>query len=242
MDLLLDLAERQRIDLGQIFILQLAEQFLAEMERLQRHVTLERRADWLVIASRLLLLRSRLLFPLSPEAEAEAAQDAAREAGRFDQLMFVRAAAAWLESRSQLGRNVFVRPHGPSPRMASYMALIEACLFVLRGREGQPGAEEAVYRPAPPMLFRVDEAMARIRALMAEQEEVVFERCLRSAAIPRILRAEPSAASPMRPRSAMSCRCRSRCVGAVLAASLGTALVRGGTTTVAPGWRAATLS
>jgi exopolysaccharide production protein ExoY len=34
-------------------------------------------------------------------------------------------------------------------------------------------------------------------------------------------------------------RCRSRCVGAVCAASLGTAFARGGTTTAAAGWRAA---
>src|SRR3954464_4330286 len=44
---------------------------------------------------------------------------------------------------------------------------------------------------------------------------------------------------PMRPRSAIHRRCRSRCVGAVPAVSLGTALARGGTTTAAAGWRAA---
>ena len=43
-DLLLDLAERQRIDLGQISILQLAEQFVAAMQLLERHAALERRA------------------------------------------------------------------------------------------------------------------------------------------------------------------------------------------------------
>lgn len=48
MDLLLDLAERQRIDLGRISILQLAEQFAAALQRLERHVALERQADWLV--------------------------------------------------------------------------------------------------------------------------------------------------------------------------------------------------
>ena len=37
-----------------------------------------------------------------------------------------------------------------------------------------------------------------------------------------------------------SCRCRSRCVGAVSAVSLGTAFERGGTMTAASGWRAAT--
>ena len=45
---------------------------------------------------------------------------------------------------------------------------------------------------------------------------------------------------PMRPRSAMTCRCRSRCVGAVPTVSLGTAFERGGTTTTASGCRAAT--
>src|SRR6266446_6042589 len=41
----------------------------------------------------------------------------------------------------------------------------------------------------------------------------------------------------MRPRSAISCRCRSRWVGAVSAVALGTALERGGTMTAASGWR-----
>jgi hypothetical protein len=45
---------------------------------------------------------------------------------------------------------------------------------------------------------------------------------------------------PMRPRSAIHRRCASRCVGAVSAASLGTAFARGGTTTAASGCRAAT--
>ena len=179
MDLLLDLAERQRIDLGQISILQLTEQFVAAMARLERHVAVERRADWLVMATRLLLLRSRLLFPASPEAEAAAAQQGGREVRRLDQMLFVRAAAAWLDRRPQLGRDVFTRPQGRNPRVTSYMALMEACLTVLRGRDGQPGVEEPVYRPAPVMLFRVDEAITRIRALVAGKgKEIDFVRCL----------------------------------------------------------------
>src|SRR3954463_8259133 len=43
----------------------------------------------------------------------------------------------------------------------------------------------------------------------------------------------------MRPFSARSWRWRSRCVGAVSADSLGTAVERGGTTTSASGWRRA---
>jgi hypothetical protein len=63
---LLDLAERQRIDLGRMSVLVLAEQFVAAVERLGDQVARERKADWLVMATR--LLRSRLLFPASPDS------------------------------------------------------------------------------------------------------------------------------------------------------------------------------
>lgn len=60
------------------------------------------------------------------------------------------------------------------------MALMETCLTVLRGREGQPGAEEPTYRPAPAVLFRVNDAMVRIRARIGERagESIEFVHCL----------------------------------------------------------------
>jgi hypothetical protein len=107
MDLLLDLAERQRIDLGRISVVALVEQFVAAMDRLTTQVPVERRADWVVVATRLVLLRSQLTFPASPAAVAEAEQEAARAIARLDALRVVRAAAAWLQARPQLGHDVF---------------------------------------------------------------------------------------------------------------------------------------
>ena len=94
MDLLLDLVERQRIDLGRMSILILVEQFLAGFDQMRDRVALERRADWLVMATRLVLLRSRLLFPENPAAAAAAARDAATALRRIDDLAGLRAAAA----------------------------------------------------------------------------------------------------------------------------------------------------
>ena len=169
MDLLLDLAERQRIDLGRISVVALVEQFVAAMDRLTTQVPVERRADWIVVATRLVLLRSQLMFPASPAAVAEAEQEAARAIARLDALRVVRAAAAWLQARPQLGHDVFARPRsGPDPRVASYMALMEACLTVLRGREGLPDATASVYHPSIPELFRVPGALVRMRAKLAE--------------------------------------------------------------------------
>ena len=81
-DLLLDLAERQRLDLGRISLVAPVDQFVAACARLAPHVLIERRADWLVMATRLVLLRSRLLFPATPEAAAEAEREAAGEGSR----------------------------------------------------------------------------------------------------------------------------------------------------------------
>ena len=104
MDLLLDLAERQRIDRGHMSILALAEQFVAAVERLVGKVALERRADWHVLAARLVLLRSRLMFLGSPEEAASAERDAAAELRRLETMAFVRAASSWLQARPQLGQ------------------------------------------------------------------------------------------------------------------------------------------
>jgi segregation and condensation protein A len=166
-DLLLDLAERQRLDLGRISLVALVDQFVAACAQLAPHVLIERRADWLVMATRLVLLRSRLLFPATPEAAAEAEREAAREVARIDALRAMRAAASWLQARPQLGHEVFARPRpGPDPQVASYMALMEACLTVLRGRDELP-AETPLYRPTIPEVFRIAEALFRMRALAA---------------------------------------------------------------------------
>ena len=93
-DVLLDLAERQLVDLGRISILTLVDQFLEAMRRAATKVAIERRAEWIIIATRLVLLRSKLLFPESPEAAADAERAAATEIARLDALRFIRAAVS----------------------------------------------------------------------------------------------------------------------------------------------------
>ena len=173
LDLLLDLAEREHIDLARISVIDMTDQFITAMSRYERHVKLERRADWLVLATRLVLLRSRMLLPSMP-ATADAAQaEAERELSRLQDLQFVRAAAAWLEARPQLGRDVFSAPRRErDPRIASYMQLMEACLSVLgRDLTQSEGENEGVYRPTIPALFRVTDALAHIRRQLAGSHE-----------------------------------------------------------------------
>ena len=171
LDLLLDLAERERIDLSRISIGALIDQLVDALARYERRVAIERRADWLVLATRLLVLRARLLFASTPEAVQEAEQEAVHALARLRDLQVAKAASAWLEARPQLGRDVFGRPrHERDPRVASYMRLMEACLAALRDRAGEAAQDEPVYRPPVPDLFRVPAAIARLRTLLGAAE------------------------------------------------------------------------
>jgi segregation and condensation protein A len=167
LDLLLDLVERERIDLSRISVRAMAEQFVAAMAQFEQHVPLERRAGWAVLASRLVERWSRLLLPATPEAAAAALRDAERELARLRELRFIKATTAWLEARPQSGQDVFTRPRRDrDPRVASYMQLMEACLTLLE-REEADAAGTAVYQPPARRLFSIPDALARIRAVLA---------------------------------------------------------------------------
>jgi len=175
MDLLLDLAERQVVDLGKISIVALAEQFAAALEALGGLVPIEQRADWVVLAARLVLLRARLLYPANPEAAADAEREADAELRRIRELAVLRAAAAWLQARPQLGQDVFTRPRPEETREVGYVALMEACLVLLRGRPATEFfAPPPLYRQVIPDLWRISDAIERIQKMLPDYPEGAF--------------------------------------------------------------------
>ena len=109
LDLLLELARRQRVDLARISILALAEQYLLFVEA-ARKLRLELAADYLVMAAWLAFLKSRLLLPtLSEPAELDAPALAEGLAQRLRALAAIRKAGEHLMSRPRLGRDFFTR-------------------------------------------------------------------------------------------------------------------------------------
>src|SRR5256885_13886006 len=75
LDLLLDLARAQKVDLARISILSLVDQYLAVIEG-ARQIRLELAADWLVMAAWLTWLKSRLLLPAGTD-DVETGEQAA---------------------------------------------------------------------------------------------------------------------------------------------------------------------
>ena len=109
LDLLLTMARVQKVDLMQVSILQLAEQYLAFVEQ-ARQLRIELAADYLVMAAWLAFLKSRLLLPPDPAEEGPSAEDlAAHLAFQLERLDAMRQASARLMGRDRLGQSRFVR-------------------------------------------------------------------------------------------------------------------------------------
>jgi segregation and condensation protein A len=108
LDLLLSLARAQKVDLAQISILQLVEQYLTYLAE-ARALKLEIAADYLVMAAWLAYLKSCLLLPKDQEADPSPDELAWRLQMRLQHLDAMREAGARLLGRDRVGRDVFVR-------------------------------------------------------------------------------------------------------------------------------------
>ena len=106
-DLLLDLARNQKVDLSEISILQLAEQYINFINKYQ-DIHLEIAADYLVMAAWLTYLKSRLLLPKEHKSEDYTPEEL-EEALKFQlqRLETFQTISKNLYSRSLIGRDVF---------------------------------------------------------------------------------------------------------------------------------------
>ncbi len=109
LDVLLTLSRTQKVDLRQVSILALAEQYLIFVEEAKR-LRIELAADYLVMAAWLAFLKSRLLLPPDPKDEGPSGEEmAAHLAFQLERLEAMRKAAARLMAQDQLGRDFFQR-------------------------------------------------------------------------------------------------------------------------------------
>lgn len=170
---LLALARNQKVDLLKLSVLKLAEQYLAFVqEARKRRFSLA--ADYLVMASWLAYLKSRLMLPRPerPKAEEAPAEEvAARLAFRLAKLDAMRKSAEALMEGPQLGRDVFVRGD-PEAIKVIPSGKIEGDLYALMSAYiGQRRKEQARhYTPRPPAAYPLEDARERLRRLLPDLE------------------------------------------------------------------------
>ena len=166
LDLLLDLARRQKVDLRRISILELVDQYISYIERAEA-MRLELAADYLVMAAWLAYLKSSLLLPRDEQEEPSAEELALRLQLRLQRLGAMREAAARLMARDRLGRDVFVRG-APEGLRIDRKNLWQCDWFALIQAYGQVKARTApvVHIVRDRMVMTLESALARVSAML----------------------------------------------------------------------------
>ncbi|WP_157219293.1 segregation and condensation protein A [Flavisphingomonas formosensis] len=179
LDLLLALARAQKVDLREISILALVEQYLAFIND-ARALKLEIAADYLVMAAWLAYLKSCLLLPKDEQADPSPEELAFRLQLRLQRLNAMREAGARLMARDRIGREVFLRgaPEGlqviRKPDWHADLFDLITAYGAIKARN-QPAVHIVSRRP----VMSLDQAIHRIEALIGHRIEwTALERFL----------------------------------------------------------------
>ncbi|HEX6859146.1 MAG TPA: ScpA family protein [Caulobacteraceae bacterium] len=166
---LLALARTQKVDLLQLSVTKLADQYLAFVkEARQRRFSLA--ADYLVMAAWLAYLKSRLLLPRPerPKTDEPLAEEvAAQLAFRLAKLDVMRKAVEALRDRPQLNREVFTRGDPEAIKVISHTRL-EGDLYALMNAYimQRKKEQDRQYRPSRPTAYPLDDARDRLRVML----------------------------------------------------------------------------
>lgn len=167
-DMLLGLARDQKVDLSSISILSLANQYLDFIEK-ARSLRLELAADYLVMASWLAYLKSRLLIPQEGKKQEEPSAQELADALQFQlrRLEAMRKVASDLFHLPRLGYNVFARGE-PEGLKTVYTPKYEMSLYdLLRSyADIRQRQTNSVYKLNPVKLFSLEEAITRLESML----------------------------------------------------------------------------
>lgn len=183
LDLLLHLIEREEMDITKVALAQVTDQYLAYLSVL-KEVEVEFLTDFLVVAAKLLFIKSQALLPRPPpslvdEEEEDVGDQLARQLRAYKQFKMM---AQTLRQQETDGLRSFIRL-APPPRLEPRLSLGEVTLDdlvaavrqVLAVRPADPAVDEVV----SPVTVTIGEQMALIRDELTRHRQISFQRLLR---------------------------------------------------------------
>ncbi len=185
LDLLLRLIEREELDVTTVALAQVTDQYLERLAELEQSQARDL-ADFLVVAAKLVLIKSAALLPSpSKPSPEEDAQDVGDDLVRRLQIYRrFKEIADLLHAREESGLHTYIRL-APSPRRAPEPDLSEVSLQDLLSL-----AQEALdLAPGPPVddvvspiTVTVEEQIEHIELELAQTRQIVFRSLLSRAA------------------------------------------------------------
>ncbi len=170
---LLFLVRAQKLDLARLSLRDFVDQLTGA---LRREASVTQKADWVGMATWVVLLPSRLLIPVSPVAQQSAEAEAQTLQARLVALQEMQELEAWLSARPQLGQDVFGRgaPEmlGTSDETDHQLDVIEFLWATIELLDDADDADKSdLYRPFQVDIHKVSEARERILRRVVEAAE-----------------------------------------------------------------------
>lgn len=183
LDLLLQLIEHRKLDITQLSLASVTDQYL-ELINQPHNIELSQLADYLVIAAKLILIKSRLLLP-QPEHPAPEEEDVGDALARqLREYRMFKKAALFLKERSRSGMHSYPRfAPPPRPTVAHYKLegvsasdLTAALEKAFRLRPGMPQGTLEV-----PLRVSIQQKIETITERITLRPRVRFSRLLEEA-------------------------------------------------------------
>ena len=184
LDLLLHLIEREELDITSVSLAQVTDQYLTYLSLMEKPAA-EVLADFLVVAAKLLLIKSRALLPQPPgdlsTEEEDVGEDLARQLIEYRRFKRV---AESLRRREEAGLRAYLRL-APPPRLERTLDLEDVTLDDLVAAMRQA---LSVTLPAPPVsevvapvTITIADRIAAIRTALRTSARLSFNRLLAEA-------------------------------------------------------------
>lgn len=184
LDLLLHLIEHREMDITRVSLAAVSDQYLELISR-PGAIELSALADYLIIAAKLILIKSRLLLPQADTATDETEEDVGDALARqLREYKMFKQVAAFLRERERQGLRAYPRfapPPRPQPtewkvRGVSAQDLAHALQHALNVRPSLPQGTLTV-----PLAVSIDQQIHTIVRLTREHNQVNFTHLLESA-------------------------------------------------------------
>ena len=163
LEILLELAKNQKVDLANISITKLADQFL-EFVKINKDLNLESASEFLLMATWLAYLKSKLLLPEDEDDDFKALEVAERLKLQLKKLELIRLLSDQLLKRKRIGRDIFFR--GMRGGIKSiYTPIYDVSLYELLKTYANINAQKSFQRVNIPKLpvLSTEQGIANIR-------------------------------------------------------------------------------
>ena len=163
LEILLELAKNQKVDLANISITKLADQFL-EFVKINKDLNLESASEFSLMATWLAYLKSKLLLPEDEDDDFKALEVAERLKLQLKKLELIRLLSDQLLKRKRIGRDIFFR--GMRGGIKSiYTPIYDVSLYELLKTYANINAQKSFQRVNIPKLpvLSTEQGIANIR-------------------------------------------------------------------------------